>query len=199
MELLTPGMWHHHVQWPQTFAEVSQWQECKQQGNWWSLQLTTYNITFKWILGAWNKPADCLYWLLRVPNTLATTSILIILVVTSTPERPATWICSKTKTLMDTMPLLMFPHNDNKIPLRQMHPSLSWKTTKKFTTNAENRSILQMYLQMVVQWQSTLPWNWHFHQHQQSPFQTCHGCHMEISGASHLQIMVFHGTHQSTW
>ena len=31
------------------------------KGNRWSLELTTYNITFKWILGAQNKAADCLY------------------------------------------------------------------------------------------------------------------------------------------
>ena len=29
--------------------------------NQWSLELTIYNITFEWILGAGNKAADCLF------------------------------------------------------------------------------------------------------------------------------------------
>ena len=33
--------------------------------NRWSLELTTYNITFEWISGAKNKAADCLSWLVK--------------------------------------------------------------------------------------------------------------------------------------
>ena len=36
--------------------------------NRWGLELATYNITFKWILGAWNKAADCLSRLLELPQ-----------------------------------------------------------------------------------------------------------------------------------
>ena len=34
----------------------------------WRLQLATYNITFKWISGAQNKAADCLSWLIELPQ-----------------------------------------------------------------------------------------------------------------------------------
>ena len=37
--------------------------------NRWSLELATYNISFKWISGAKNKTADCLYRLLKPIST----------------------------------------------------------------------------------------------------------------------------------
>ena len=37
--------------------------------NRWGLELTTYNITFEWISGAQNKAADCLSWLVELPQT----------------------------------------------------------------------------------------------------------------------------------
>ena len=36
--------------------------------NRWRLELATYNITFEWISGAQNKAADCLSWLVKLPN-----------------------------------------------------------------------------------------------------------------------------------
>ena len=36
--------------------------------NRWGLELATYNITFKWILGAQNKAADCLSRLVELPH-----------------------------------------------------------------------------------------------------------------------------------
>ena len=36
--------------------------------NRWGLELTTYNITFEWILRALNKVADCLSKLLELPH-----------------------------------------------------------------------------------------------------------------------------------
>ena len=36
--------------------------------NRWGLELTTYNITFKWISGALNKAADCLSRLVELPH-----------------------------------------------------------------------------------------------------------------------------------
>ena len=45
------------------------------KGNWWSLGLATYNITFEWILVAQNKAGDCLSQLVKVPNDPAAASI----------------------------------------------------------------------------------------------------------------------------
>ena len=43
--------------------------------NRWSLELTSYNITFEWISGAKNK-ADCLSWLVeQLPTTPATVNV----------------------------------------------------------------------------------------------------------------------------
>ena len=34
--------------------------------NRWGLELSTYNITFEWISGAWHKAANCLSWLVEL-------------------------------------------------------------------------------------------------------------------------------------
>ena len=44
--------------------------------NRWSLELTTYNITFEWISGAKNKAADCLSWLVKPTSTLTSVNML---------------------------------------------------------------------------------------------------------------------------
>ena len=49
-----------------------------------------------------------------------------------------------------------------------------------------------MYLQMVFQLQSTSPQSWHLHWHQQSPLQTWHGWHPNISGTNPPKIMLFY-------
>ena len=45
--------------------------------NRWGLELATYNITFKWISGAYNKAADCLSCPVELPqDRLATINML---------------------------------------------------------------------------------------------------------------------------
>ena len=66
--------------------------------NCWSLELATYNITFKWISGAHNKAADCLSRLVEVPEHNAPAiSILINTVTVLTVDRSTTHTQSKTK------------------------------------------------------------------------------------------------------
>ena len=55
--------------------------------NHWSLELATYNITFKWISSAHNKAAAA--------------NILVNLVTASPTDRPVTHIQSKTKVLAE--------------------------------------------------------------------------------------------------
>ena len=62
--------------------------------NRWSLELATYNITFKWISGAKNKAADCLSWLVEQATTIPAT--VNMLTVTHT-NRPASNTRSHTK------------------------------------------------------------------------------------------------------
>ena len=54
--------------------------------NRWGLELTTYNITFKWISGAENKAADCLSHLVELPSM---PSASINMVSVSNKDRPA--------------------------------------------------------------------------------------------------------------
>ena len=53
--------------------------------NRWSLELTTYNITFEWISGAKNKAADCLSWLVEQPMTIPATVNMLTVTHTNGP------------------------------------------------------------------------------------------------------------------
>ena len=55
------------------------------KGNRWSLELTTYNITFEWISGAKNKGADCLLWLAELPASTTTTVNMLTITNTDGP------------------------------------------------------------------------------------------------------------------
>ena len=54
--------------------------------NRWSLELSTYNITFKWISGAKNKAADCLSWMVEQLTTIPAT---VNMVTVTHTDRPA--------------------------------------------------------------------------------------------------------------
>ena len=62
--------------------------------NRWSLELTTYNITFEWISGAKNKAADCLLWLVEPTSPSPSVHML----TASHTDRPAfnTRSCTQT-------------------------------------------------------------------------------------------------------
>ena len=72
--------------------------------NRWSLELTTYNITYEWISGACNKAADSLSQLVDVKDTPVTSNAPINMVVTSTSDGPTTHTHSKTLVPTDTTP-----------------------------------------------------------------------------------------------
>ena len=50
-------------------AQFLNWKNANNKVNRWSLELTTYNITFEWISGAKNKAADCLSQLVKPTST----------------------------------------------------------------------------------------------------------------------------------
>ena len=64
--------------------------------NRWSLELSTYNITFEWISGACNKATDYLSQLVDVKGTAATSMATIHMLVTTTLDGSATHTHSKT-------------------------------------------------------------------------------------------------------
>ena len=71
--------------------------------NRWSLELATYIMKYEWISGACNKAAVCLSQLVDFKDTPATIAALINMLVTSTPDGPATHTCSKTCNTADTI------------------------------------------------------------------------------------------------
>ena len=54
--------------------------------NRWGLELATYNIPFKWILGVHNRAADCLSSLVELPQSQPT---MINMLSATHPEGPA--------------------------------------------------------------------------------------------------------------
>ena len=81
--------------------------------NRWPLELATYNIKFEWISGAHNKAADCLSCLVDVKDTPATHTAMFNMLVTSTPDGPATHTHSKIHITADTTPTDTMPTSTN--------------------------------------------------------------------------------------
>ena len=67
-----------------------------------SLELATYNITFKQIFGRYNKAADCLSWLVEVTENNAAATINLI--TASPADRPTTHTRSKPKKSTEAIP-----------------------------------------------------------------------------------------------
>ena len=111
--------------------------------NRWSLELTTYNITFKWISGAKNKAVDCLSWLVELLMTAPAT--VNMLTVTHT-DRPTSNTRSCTKK--DSPDTTSTPHPD-------VSPNISPdtnQTTKPLTVDR---------LEALLQMQRTDPFSRH--------------------------------------
>ena len=89
------------------FAKFLNGKNANNKVNRWSLELATYNITFKWISGAKNKAANCLSWLVELPIT--TPATINMLIVTHT-DRPASNTGSHTKK--DSPDTTSTPHSD---------------------------------------------------------------------------------------
>ena len=72
--------------------------------NRWSLELATYDTNFEWISGVCNKAADYLSQLVDVKDTPAMPTASINMLVTSTPDGPATFTHSKKCNTSNTTP-----------------------------------------------------------------------------------------------
>ena len=115
--------------------------------NRWSLELPTYSITFEWISGARNKAADCLSWLVKPSSTLTSVNML----TASHTDRPAFNTRSNTQ---HTSPSTTSTPHPNICPKISQETTLTPKPhsgqIRSTTANAENRPILQVYLQMII-------------------------------------------------
>ena len=100
----------------------------------WSLELTTYNITFEWISGAKNKAADCLSLLVELPPSATTT--INMLTVTHT-DGPA--FNTRSCTQMNSPDTSSTPHPDVSPQISQEATS----TPKPLTTD-RLEALLQM-------------------------------------------------------
>ena len=115
----------------------------------WSLELTTYNITFNWISGAMNKAANYLSWLVEsLPTTPATGNMLKF----TDTDRPASNTRSCTKK--DSPGTTFTPHLDvtpNISPDTIKHPNplprIDWKLYSKHRGQIHSANIfLNIYL-----------------------------------------------------
>ena len=98
--------------------------------NRWSLELTTYNISFEWISGAKNKAADCL------SRLVTPTSTSINMLMASFSDGPAFHTISHTQSTLDSTPA---PHTDTA-----PHISQDATTTPKPLTADHLDALLQM-------------------------------------------------------
>ena len=98
--------------------------------NRWSLELTTYNISFEWISGAKNKAADCL------SRLVTPTSTSINMLTASFNDRPAFHTRSHTQSTSDSTSAL---HTDTA-----PHISKDATTTPKSLTADHLDTLLQM-------------------------------------------------------
>ena len=102
--------------------------------NRWSLELATYNITFKWISGAKNKAADCLSQLVELPMTTPGTVNMLTVTHTDAPA-PNTRGCTRK----DSPDTTSTPHPD-------VSPKISQEATQTPKTLTADR--LEALLQM---------------------------------------------------
>ena len=115
--------------------------------NRWSLELATYNITFKWISGAKNKAGDCLSWL--VEPTTSTTTTVNMLTATHT-DGPA--FHTRSHTQKNSPNTTSTPHPD-------VSPQISQEATPTPKPLTANR------LEALLQMQRTVPFCKHISKH----------------------------------
>ena len=85
MELLSTGHQYHCKNNHKPLVKFLNGKNANNKVNRWSLELTTYNITFEGISGAKNKAADCLSWLVELPTTTPATVNMLTVTHTDIP------------------------------------------------------------------------------------------------------------------
>ena len=107
-------VWNHH----KPVAQFLNSKNTNNKVNRWSLELTTYNITFEWISGAKNKAVDCLSRLV----TPTTTSINMLTAFFN--DGPAFNTRSHTQSTSNptsTLPMMLYPTSPRMPLLPQNH------------------------------------------------------------------------------
>ena len=100
----------------------------------WGMELTTYNITFKWISGGKNKAANCLSWLVeQLPTTPVTVNMLTVTHTNGPAFNTRSW------TKQDSTATTLTPHPE-------ITPDISTDTdpTPKSLTADRLEALLQM-------------------------------------------------------
>ena len=92
---------------------ISKWKNANNKVNRWSLELATYNITFKWISGAKNKAADCLS---RLVKPILTSTSVNMLTASST-DGPA--FHTRSHTQHTSSSATSTPHPDTSPQISQ--------------------------------------------------------------------------------
>ena len=81
--------------------------------NRWGLELATYDITFKWISGAQNKAADCLFRLVELPHDRQAT---VQMLSATKHDEPIFHTRSRTAQSNTTVNLTPHPKTDTATP-----------------------------------------------------------------------------------
>ena len=133
MELLPTGHWHHCKNDHKPLAKFLNGKNANNKVNRWSLELTTYNITFKWISGAKNKAANCLSWLVEQPMAIPATVNMLTVTHTNGPASN-----TRSHTKKDSPDTTSTPHPNVHLAFLQMqlkHPNplqqTDWKHYSK--------------------------------------------------------------------
>ena len=105
--------------------------------NRWGLELANYNITFEWISGAHNKAADCLSWLVELPQDRPAT---VNMLSATNPDRPAFNTRSRTAQCTSTEDTTSQPQSDAVTP----DVTDTTSTTPKSLTTDRLQALLQM-------------------------------------------------------
>ena len=156
--------------------------------NRWGLELATYNITFEWMAGAKNKPADCLSCLVELPPT---PSALINMLSFSNTDGPAFNTRSQTQQHLALDPSTAQPSITPDIM------SMPDPTPKSLTADRLEALLQMQKTDSFCKWISKHLSNGKAPKHeteifthcQKSHIQTYHRLQTEVSCSSHTKIL----------
>ena len=155
--------------------------------NRWGLELATYNITFEWISGAHNKAADCLSWLVELPQDKQISINVLSVTDTDGPTfttRNQTHACLSTHTSTsqpDVIPDVL----KQKMPLQNHWQQIGYKLSYR----CRKLTFLQRNIQETIKWESTATWNWSLHACKRLTVQTHNRFWSEIPSSGHTQVL----------
>ena len=167
--------WNYYLQWAgiivcndhKPLAKFLNGGNTNNKVNRWGLELATYNITFEWILGKWNKVVNCFSRLVKLPrDSKATVKILIATPLDGPTFHTRSQMLCQHQTPTDTEPSNPQPTKDTVTSDLTTVKTTQDITPKPLTTN-RLKALLQMQKMdpfcKFIEWQDTSTWGWFIH------------------------------------